>query len=70
MYQTVREEIPRRGYAMYEISNYAAPGHEARHNLTRPATKARHNLTYWRAQTYLGIGAGAHSYAGDGRGRA
>jgi oxygen-independent coproporphyrinogen III oxidase len=57
MYQTVREEIPRRGYPMYEISNYAAPGYEA-----------RHNLTYWRAQTYLGIGAGAHSYAGDGRG--
>jgi len=57
MYQAVREEIPRRGYAMYEISNYAAPGHEA-----------RHNLTYWRARTYLGIGAGAHSYAGDGRG--
>lgn len=57
MYQTVREEIPRRGYAMYEISNYAIPTHEA-----------RHNLTYWRGQTYLGIGAGAHSYAGDGRG--
>jgi oxygen-independent coproporphyrinogen-3 oxidase len=57
MYQTVREEIPRRGYPMYEISNYAAPGHEA-----------RHNLTYWRGQTYLGIGAGAHSYAGDGHG--
>lgn len=57
MYQTVREEIPRRGYAMYEISNYAIPGHEA-----------RHNLTYWRGQTYLGIGAGAHSYARDGLG--
>ena len=57
MYRTVREEIPRRGYAMYEISNYAVPGHEA-----------RHNLTYWRRQTYLGIGAGAHSYASDGRG--
>src|SRR5258708_18371368 len=57
MYQTVREEIPRRGYPMYEISNYAPLGHEA-----------RHNLTYWRGQTYLGIGAGAHSYAGDGRG--
>jgi oxygen-independent coproporphyrinogen III oxidase len=56
MYQSVREELPRRGYAMYEISNYAIPGHEA-----------RHNLTYWRGQTYLGIGAGAHSYAGDGR---
>jgi oxygen-independent coproporphyrinogen III oxidase len=52
MYQTVREEIPRRGYAMYEISNYAPPGHEA-----------RHNLTYWRGETYLGIGAGAHSFA-------
>jgi oxygen-independent coproporphyrinogen III oxidase len=57
MYQTVREEIPRRGYAMYEISNYAAPEHEA-----------RHNLTYWRGLKYLGIGAGAHSYAGDERG--
>jgi oxygen-independent coproporphyrinogen III oxidase len=52
MYQAVREEIPRRGYPMYEISNYAAPGHEA-----------RHNLTYWRGETYLGIGAGAHSFA-------
>ena len=57
MYQTVREEIPRRGYAMYEISNYAAPGHEA-----------RHNLTYWRGESYLGIGAGAHSFARDGLG--
>jgi oxygen-independent coproporphyrinogen-3 oxidase len=52
MYATVRTELPRRGYAMYEISNYARPGHEA-----------RHNLTYWRGQTYLGIGAGAHSFA-------
>jgi oxygen-independent coproporphyrinogen-3 oxidase len=52
MYAAVREELPRRGYAMYEISNYAPAGHEA-----------RHNLTYWRAQTYLGIGAGAHSFA-------
>jgi len=57
MYQAVREEIPRRGYAMYEISNYAAPGHEA-----------RHNLTYWRGESYLGIGAGAHSFARDGLG--
>lgn len=57
MYALVREEIPRRGYAMYEISNYAPPGHEA-----------RHNLTYWNAETYLGIGAGAHSFARDGSG--
>src|SRR5262252_9885622 len=52
MYTAVRTELPRRGYAMYEISNYARPGHEA-----------RHNLTYWRGETYLGIGAGAHSFA-------
>ncbi|MBF6569666.1 MAG: radical SAM family heme chaperone HemW [Candidatus Binataceae bacterium] len=51
MYAMVRMELPRRGYAMYEISNYAAPGHEA-----------RHNLTYWRGESYLGIGAGAHSF--------
>jgi oxygen-independent coproporphyrinogen-3 oxidase len=52
MYAAVREELPRRGYAMYEISNYARPGREA-----------RHNLTYWRAESYLGLGAGAHSFA-------
>jgi oxygen-independent coproporphyrinogen III oxidase len=52
MYQLVREEIPRRGYPMYEISNYARPGSEA-----------RHNLTYWRAQSYIGAGAGAHGFA-------
>jgi oxygen-independent coproporphyrinogen III oxidase len=52
MYAAVRTELPRRGFAMYEISNYARPGREA-----------RHNLTYWRGQTYLGVGAGAHSFA-------
>ncbi len=57
MYAMVREELPRRGYPMYEISNYAPPGHEA-----------RHNLTYWRAESYLGIGAGAHGYAREGAG--
>jgi oxygen-independent coproporphyrinogen-3 oxidase len=59
MYELVRDELPRCGFPMYEISNYAQPGHEA-----------RHNLTYWRGQSYLGIGAGAHSFARDGaRGR-
>jgi oxygen-independent coproporphyrinogen III oxidase len=55
MYAMVRRELPCNGYKMYEISNYARPGCEA-----------RHNLTYWRGQSYLGIGAGAHSYAADG----
>jgi oxygen-independent coproporphyrinogen-3 oxidase len=57
MYRTVREELPHRGYAMYEISNYAQPGAEC-----------RHNLSYWRAESYLGVGAGAHSFARDGAG--
>jgi putative oxygen-independent coproporphyrinogen III oxidase len=55
-YAAVREELARRGYPMYEISNYAPSGHES-----------RHNLTYWRAETYLGVGAGAHSYAREPR---
>ena len=57
MYNAVRSELPRRGYGMYEISNYARPGHEC-----------RHNLTYWGGETYLGIGAGAHNFARDGAG--
>jgi oxygen-independent coproporphyrinogen III oxidase len=54
MYDLVRSELPRCGYPMYEISNYAPPGHEA-----------LHNLSYWRAESYLGVGAGAHSCALD-----
>jgi oxygen-independent coproporphyrinogen-3 oxidase len=57
MFELVREELPRRGFPMYEISNYAAHGHEA-----------RHNLTYWRGESYLGVGAGAHSFAREGAG--
>ncbi|HJU09578.1 MAG TPA: radical SAM family heme chaperone HemW, partial [Candidatus Binataceae bacterium] len=54
MFELVRGELPRLGYRMYEISNYAPAGHES-----------RHNLSYWRAESYLGIGAGAHSCALD-----
>jgi oxygen-independent coproporphyrinogen-3 oxidase len=57
MYAAVREELPRRGYGMYEISNYAHRGSEC-----------RHNLTYWHNETYLGLGAGAHNFARDGGG--
>ena len=52
MYQHVRGALASAGYAQYEISNFARPG---RH--------ARHNQSYWRGIDYLGIGAGAHSYA-------
>jgi oxygen-independent coproporphyrinogen-3 oxidase len=43
-------------YRHYEISNWAKPGYES-----------RHNLTYWRNEGYLGFGAGAHSYYGGRR---
>lgn len=43
------------GFKHYEISNFAKPGHEC-----------RHNMIYWKAEEYLGLGAGAHSYL-DGR---
>jgi oxygen-independent coproporphyrinogen III oxidase len=56
-YAMARAELPRRGYPMYEISNYAPPGHEA-----------RHNLTYWHAESYLGLGAGAHSFGREAAG--
>ncbi len=46
----------RRGYRHYEVSNWAKPGFEC-----------RHNLGYWERRPYLGLGAGAHSYRDDRR---
>ena len=40
------------GYRHYEISNWALPGHEA-----------RHNSAYWKRHPYVGLGPGAHSFA-------
>jgi putative oxygen-independent coproporphyrinogen III oxidase len=44
------------GYRHYEVSNWAKPGYEC-----------RHNLGYWERRPYLGLGAGAHSYREDHR---
>ncbi len=44
------------GYARYEISNYAKPGFEC-----------RHNIVYWRRGEYLGLGCAAHSLMNETR---
>lgn len=44
------------GYRHYEISNFAIPGRES-----------RHNSSYWNDTTYIGCGAAAHSYNGTSR---
>ncbi len=44
------------GYHRYEVSNFALPGHEC-----------RHNQAYWRGEDYLGIGAAAVSTVGGER---
>ena len=56
MYLMAQEVMGRQGYRHYEISNWARPGFES-----------RHNLSYWLNQPYLGVGPGAHSYLSDFR---
>jgi oxygen-independent coproporphyrinogen III oxidase len=55
-YRHIVRALGRAGYDWYEVSNYALPGH-----------KARHNLAYWRARPYLGLGPGAVSTVGARR---
>lgn len=50
MYERTREILAEYGYQQYEISNYAKPGYEC-----------RHNLGYWERVPYLGLGTGASS---------
>lgn len=49
MYEETRRALSRAGYRHYEISNFARPGSEC-----------RHNLKYWRREGYLGLGPSAH----------
>lgn len=56
MYELLCTLAAQAGYEHYEISNFALPG---RH--------AVHNSSYWDMTSYLGIGAGAHSYVGGVR---
>ncbi|MCD8511965.1 MAG: radical SAM family heme chaperone HemW [Bacillus sp. (in: Bacteria)] len=51
MYEMLQRELDKGGFQQYEISNFA-----------KPEKESRHNLTYWNNESYYGIGAGAHSY--------
>jgi oxygen-independent coproporphyrinogen-3 oxidase len=55
-YESACVRLANSGYEHYEISNWAIPG-----------LHSRHNLKYWRRQSYLGFGAGAHSFDGPER---
>jgi oxygen-independent coproporphyrinogen-3 oxidase len=56
MFGLACELLAEAGYRHYEVSNWAKPGYEC-----------RHNLGYWERRPYLGLGAGAHSYRDDRR---
>ncbi|MEA2522166.1 MAG: hypothetical protein QOI81_1812 [Actinomycetota bacterium] len=56
MFGLACELLREAGYRHYEVSNWAKPGYEC-----------RHNLGYWQRRPYLGLGAGAHSYRDNAR---
>ena len=51
MADRIQHTLAEAGLERYEISNYARPGLES-----------RHNVNYWEGGDYLGVGAGAHSH--------
>lgn len=54
MYRYIIDFLTAKGYIHYEISNFAKPGYES-----------RHNTVYWENKQYLGIGIGASGYIGE-----
>ena len=56
-YRLLHERMNAAGFEHYEISNFARPGY-----------RCRHNQVYWRRQTCLALGCGAHSFVADGWG--
>ena len=56
MYLFAVETLGSYGYPQYEISNFAVPGYES-----------RHNMKYWTLDDYMGFGASAHSKIGNRR---
>lgn len=53
MFEMITGSLKQAGYRQYEISNFALPGFES-----------RHNSLYWAGHPYIGLGAGAHEYDG------
>jgi len=51
MYARVIHTLTSAGYVQYEVSNFARPGRQC-----------RHNLTYWHAENYIAVGPSAHGY--------
>lgn len=56
MYGYLVKNLKSNGYVHYEISNFALPGFQS-----------RHNSNYWNLTPYLGLGAAAHSFDGAAR---
>ncbi len=51
MYEELQRYCLKKGFNQYEVSNFAKPGFES-----------KHNLTYWRNQEFYGFGVSAHEY--------
>ena len=54
MYNIILKELKKQGYIHYEVSNFALPGFES-----------KHNLNYWNNSEYFGFGLGAHGFIGE-----
>lgn len=52
MFEIIHRELTQKSFRRYEISNYAQPGYDS-----------KHNMLYWTDQPYWGLGLSAHSYA-------
>lgn len=56
LYEYTVDKLAALGYQQYEVSNFACPGYES-----------KHNLHYWHDEEYLGLGPSAHSYLDNQR---
>ena len=54
MYTTIIKELKKSGYNHYEVSNFALPGYES-----------KHNTNYWDNGEYYGFGLGSHGFLGE-----